>query len=99
MIYNYNDTLNNTLNNNMSIGNISTPILTINGGDNVFVTEKNETSIAIVELGEGKIVVVVDSYTFSDSVMGGTFTEPDDSLRQIYDTEFYIFEELLLKDI
>ena len=88
---------NNTALNNLTIGNISTPYLMINGGDDVFVTEKNETSIAVVEKGEGKIVVVIDSYTFNNNVLGGTFAEPDESLRQIYNTEFYIFEELLLK--
>jgi hypothetical protein len=82
---------------NLTIGNISMPYLTINGGEDIFVTENNITSIAVVEIGEGKIVVVVDSYTFSNDVMGGTFTEPDESLRQIYNTEYYIFEELLLK--
>ena len=93
MLHRYNDT-----ESNLSIGNISIPYLTINGGKDVFVTEKNETSIAVVEIGKGKIAVVVDSYTFSNKVMGGAFTEPDESLRQIYNTEFYIFEDLLLKN-
>lgn len=88
--------LNDTISNS-TIGNISMPYLAINGGEDVFVTRNNRTSMAIVEMGKGKIVVVVDSYTFSDSVMGGTFTEPDESLRQVYNTEYYIFEELLLK--
>lgn len=90
--------LNNTLG-NLTIGNISAPYLTINGGEDVFVTENNRTSIAVLEMGKGKIIVVIDSYTFSNNVMGGTFIEPDESLRQIYNTEYYIFEELLFKDI
>jgi len=89
--------LNDTISNS-TVGNISMPYLTITGGEDVFVTENNKTSIAVDEMGEGKIVVVVDSYTFSNNVMGGTFTEPDESLRQIYNTEYYIFEELLLKN-
>jgi len=93
MLYNRNTTVSN-----LSIGSISAPYLTISGREDVFVTENNETSIAVVEIGKGKIVVLVDSYTFSDNVMGGIFTEPDESLRQIYNTEFYIFEELLLKN-
>jgi len=84
---------------NTTIGNITSPYLKIEGGDNVFITEQNETGIAVVEMGEGKLVVVVDSYSFSDVVMGGTFTEPDDQLRSIYNTEYYIFEELLLENI
>ncbi len=79
-----------------SIGNITIPYLKINGGEQTFLTERNETSIAVAELEKGKIVVVVDSYTFNDNVMGGTFTEPDSVLRSVYDLEYYIFEELLL---
>jgi len=81
-----------------SIGNITTPYLTIIGGEQTYLTERNETSIAVTELGEGKIVVVVDSYTFSDNILGGTFTEPDEDLRRIYNIEYYLFEELLLTD-
>ncbi len=88
--------LNDTIS-NLTIGNVSTPYLNIIGGEDVFIIEDNRTSMAVTEMGEGKIVVVVDSYTFSNNVLGGTFTEPDGSLRKIYDTEYYIFEELLLK--
>jgi hypothetical protein len=83
---------------NKTIGNITSPYLMINGGDDLILNQKNEVSIAIVEMGNGKIVVLVDSYTFSNDIMGGTFTEPDESLKSIYNTEYYIFEELLLKD-
>ena len=99
-----NDTINeynisNSLTNNQSIGNITSPYLIINGGDNLFLNEKNETSIAVVEIGKGKVVVLVDSYTFSNEILGGTFTEPDESLRSIYNTEYYVFKEFLLKDV
>lgn len=93
-VYNLNTTVSN-----LSIGNITAPYLSIIGGENVFATNNNETLIAVTELGQGKVVVVVDSYTFSDAVMGGTFTEPDDSLMEIYNTMFYLFEEILLEDI
>ena len=96
-LYKYNDSLESTLENNITIGNISTPYLKISGGTNVYVTEKNETSIAVYERGKGKIVVVVDSYTFNDNVLGGTFKEPDEVLREIYNTEYYLFEELLVQ--
>jgi len=98
----YNETNGNETQNttviNATIGNITSPYLKIEGGDNVFITDQNETRIAIVEMGNGRLVVVVDSYSFSDVIMGGTFTEPDDQLRSIYNTEYYIFEELLLAD-
>jgi hypothetical protein len=67
----------------------------------MFINEKNETQISIVELHNkitgknGTIVVVVDSYTFSDASMGGTFSEPNDNQILIYKTEYFIFEELL----
>jgi hypothetical protein len=88
----------NGLASNRTIGNITSPYLMINGGDNLFLNEKNETSLSVVEMGEGKLVVLVDSYTFSNEVMGGTFTEPDESLRSIYNTEYFVFEEVFLKE-
>ena len=97
-IYDLNNTdISNNSMVNSSIGDITNPYLSIIGGDNVYVAN-NETSIAVTELGEGKLVVVVDSYTFSDAVMGGTFTEPDDSLMRIYNSMFYLFEDILLED-
>jgi hypothetical protein len=45
---------------------------------------------------KGRLVVVVDSFTFSDAVMGGTFAEPTERQRQIYTTEFFLFQEVLL---
>lgn len=80
-----------------SLGNAANPYLTIKGGNKTIATKGNVTSIAVKKYGEGEIIVVVDSYMFSDKVMGGTFTEPDKSLRKIYDTEYYIFEKLLFK--
>jgi len=88
----------NNSENNTSFGNVTTPSLSIIGGEKIFITEDNSTSIATVQYGEGKVVVVVDSFTFCDVVMGGSFTEPDEDLRKIYDTEYYIFEEILFTD-
>jgi len=79
---------------NSTVGNISTPHLSIIGGD-INLSSNNNTYISIKKLGEGKIVAMVDSYTFSDEVMGSVFTEPDDKLRAIYDVEYHIFEEIL----
>ena len=89
---------------NRSIGNSTTPYLSITGGENLLVTQLNETSASLVEFVNettgktGKIVVFIDSYTFSDAVMGGPLTEPDERQQQIYSTEYYLFEEILLKE-
>lgn len=94
-----NDTINNTI-----VGNISSPYLTITGGKKTLFIETNETQGSVVEFinettGKiGQVVVLVDSYTFSDSIMGGTFIEPDGHQMKIYNTEFFIFEEILKND-
>lgn len=83
---------------NISSNGTSNPYLMINNSSEISIIEMYNTSIGVAEIGNGKIVVVVDSYDFSNEVMGNTFEEPDTELREIYDTEFYIFEEILLKD-
>jgi hypothetical protein len=85
----------NSSNNATYIGNISSVSLEIIGGQKVFLDENNQSHISINYYGKGKVVAVVDSYSFSDKVMGGAFTVPDKNLRNIYNTEYYIFEELL----
>ena len=83
--------------------NILSPYLSITGGENKFIDERNETQISITNLynelsgKNGTIVVVVDSYTFRDENMGGVFNEPNDEQKDIYKTVYFIFEELLLK--
>lgn len=77
------------------VGNIVTPYLSIKGEADQLFTKENNTFVVIVNRGEGKLVVVVDSYTFTDKILGGTFTEPDSELRKIYDLQYYIFEEIL----
>jgi hypothetical protein len=32
---------------------------------------------------------------FSDHVMGHSFTVPDEELRQVYNTQYFIFEEII----
>jgi hypothetical protein len=85
----------------MSVGNITSPYITITGGNQILTNNKNEIYASMTEFinetsGDvGKLIVVVDSYTFSDAVMGGTFTEPTEQQRQIYTTEFFLFNEVL----
>jgi hypothetical protein len=77
------------------------PYLSISGGENVYFDEKNETQISVMNFynqssgKNGTIVVVVDSYTFMDANMGGVFNEPNKNQLKIFETEFFIFEELL----
>lgn len=86
---------------NSLIGNITAPYLTVTGGTPILNNNKNQTIGCVTEFlnkttgGVGKLVVVVDSYTFSDAVMGGTFTEPTEPQRQIYATEFFLFKTCL----
>ncbi len=95
----FNDTTNNS-----TVGNITSPYLTITGGEKILFIKNNETHASVAEFYNettgktGKIVVLVDSYSFSDFIMGGPFIEPDEGQLQIYNTEFYIFEEVLLND-
>ena len=86
---------------NKSRGNILSPYLSITGGENIYVDERNETQISVMNFyneltgKNGTVVVVVDSYTFREENMGGVFSEPNDEQLEIYKTEFFIFEELL----
>jgi hypothetical protein len=86
---------------NSSIGNITSPYVALTGGTQVLVDPRNETHVSVVDIvnkttgAMGKLVVVVDSYTFSDTVMGGTFTEPTERQRQIYETEFFLLTQVL----
>ncbi|HUS99420.1 MAG TPA: DUF4350 domain-containing protein [Candidatus Thermoplasmatota archaeon] len=85
----------------MSVGNMTIPYITITGGNQILTNNKNEIYASMTEFmnkttGDvGKLVVVVDSYAFSDAVMGGTFTEPTEQQHQIFTTEFFLFNEVL----
>jgi hypothetical protein len=86
---------------NSSIGNITSPYLTVSGGERILIAGNNETCASMMEFSNastgklGKLIVVVDSYAFNDAVMGGTFTEPTERQRQIYETEFFLFSSIL----
>jgi hypothetical protein len=89
---------------NNSKGNILSPYLSISGGEKIIVDDRNETQISVMNFyneltgKNGTVVVAVDSYTFRDQNMGGVFTEPNDVQLDLYDTEFFIFEEFLMKN-
>lgn len=84
--------------NNRFIGGIIMPALKISGGNSVLKDEEDRIMLSVYETENGgKVVVFVDSYTFSNEMMGSTFTVPDEFQQRVYDTEYYIFEEILLK--
>ena len=88
---------------NLTVRNNTSPYLTVSGGEKIVVNETNQTYLYVVEVHNdisgktGKIAVFVDSFIFSNTLMGGTFTEPDDHQLMRYNIEFYIFEEVLLQ--
>jgi energy-converting hydrogenase Eha subunit B len=92
---------NSTSDVNASVGALVTPYFSISGGTQLLLDSQNTTMASIVEVsnqttGElGKLVVLVDSYSFCDTVMGNTFTEPTDQQHRLYDTEFFLFSQVL----
>ncbi|RLF34703.1 MAG: hypothetical protein DRN08_04235 [Thermoplasmata archaeon] len=64
-------------------------------GEEPILSLNEDVVVAKKKIGDGMIVVMVDSYTFSDSVMGGCFTVPDEFQRKVYELEYFIFENVL----
>jgi len=92
-------TANELLNNfNLSINikqiNSTIEKLEIIGNDSTLFIDNNYSDISINDIGNGKLVVIADSYIFSNSMMGGAFTTPSENQREIYDLEFYLLEEV-----
>ncbi|RLI09991.1 hypothetical protein DRO25_03790 [Candidatus Bathyarchaeota archaeon] len=80
--------------NSKNVG-IARPYLVIYGGNRTLSDKNGFTYVSFVDYGEGRVVAVVDSSMFSNAIMGGAFTVPDASLMRIYNTEFYIFEDIV----
>jgi len=82
--------------------NITKSYLSISGGEPLIFSGGNETAAALVQTENngliGKVVVLVDSFNFSDAEYGGPFTEPDDRQKMFYNYQFFIFTEVLLQD-
>ncbi len=83
---------------NFNLGNI-TDIFDGEGLDLYnFSNNISYLNVAIKNQSEGKIVVVLDSYIFSDESMSGAdgrFVIPDDNQRWIFDQEYLLFEDLI----
>jgi hypothetical protein len=90
-----------TISENFSKGALSIPSLSLTGGKQLLLNAKNLTKVSTIEFlnkttgSLGRLVVLIDSYSFCDTVMGGTFTEPTDEQKEIYNMEFFLFNTVL----
>ena len=91
-----------TINISIPVEGFTTSYLSLAGGTPIRLDEHNYTNACVTlpfpeaQGKQGKVVVVVDSYVFSDAVMGGLFIQPDEQQQQLYEAEFYLFEKILL---
>jgi len=69
---------------------------TVIGGEPLLKTKDNKAVCSIVKKGKGKVIAMANSIIFSNSKMGGTQIAPDKKRQQIYNTEFFILEKILL---
>jgi hypothetical protein len=85
----------------MPVGTMTSPYLTITGGIPLLMNTDSDVAASLSEFENtttgklGRLLVVVDSYTFCDAIMGSTFTEPTERQRLVYNTEFFLFTQLL----
>ena len=56
-------------------------------------------SISVARSGEGVVLLATDSVFFSDAQLGGSFTVPSPKQRELYDLEYFMFEELLYQPV
>ena len=82
--------------------NESVPILLVTGGESVVSDFQNHTIARVVSITNittnetGRLVALADSFLFSNTMLGGTFTEPTDQQQALYALEFFLFENILL---
>jgi len=75
------------------------PMLTIEGGTPLRMDGQGNTVLSLVTFENstgwpGRMLVMVDSFQFSTAQMGSPLTEPTAQQRQIYDTEYFLFDTL-----
>jgi hypothetical protein len=91
--------------NSSFIGNISQPLLRISGGEPLGEDVDDRSFIRGVEVvnestGDvGRVVVVVDSYSFSNKVLGGPLSDPDAEQRVLFETIFYLYDYVVGNDM
>jgi len=82
------------------VGNVSLPVVQISGGESLGFVLDNSSYIQGVEIVNestgrvGRVVVVVDSFSFSNKVLGGPLVDPDEEQLALYDTIFYLYRYL-----
>jgi hypothetical protein len=95
----------NSSDNASYLGNMSIPKLQISGGTRLGIDSENVSYIKGVEIENktsgkiGKVVVVIDAYSFSNKILGGPLSDPDDEQLALYDTVFYLYRYLSGIDI
>jgi len=65
--------------------------------ENIALDTTAPVSVSMARRGEGVVVLVADSSFFSDAYFGGSFTQPSPTQRELYDLEYFLFEELLYR--
>jgi hypothetical protein len=91
--------------NSSFIGNMSRPLLRISGGEPLGEDVTDRSLIRGVEVvnestgAVGRVVVVVDSYSFSNKVLSGPLSDPDAEQRALFETIFYLYGLVLGNDI
>jgi hypothetical protein len=59
------------------------------------IDPKIPLTYSVAPCGSGKVVLVSDATWLSDAQLDGTFTEPNELQRKLYDLEFRLFTETL----
>jgi len=70
------------------------PVYSVAGGTPLLHDSFGRAAAASASVGErsGEVIVFGASSLFSDAFMGTTSTIPDETIRSIYDLEFYLIQ-------
>jgi len=78
-----------------NIGTISTPLLSIWGGEPLLADDEERVLVSVTRRGEGMLMVMTDSFSFSRAGIGYMYRKPEPFELEMYEIEFYIFNYLL----
>ena len=70
---------------------------TIVGGEAWIVTDSGDTIAAAVDVGQGKLVTMVQSSIFTNAYMGGVKSDPNEVQLRISSLEFWLLNRILPK--
>jgi len=70
--------------------------LSVSGGDPLYAAADGQVLIGETRIGEGRVIAVAESSTFSRACMGTQTEEPekDSPLRRVYELEYQLFDWL-----